>query len=248
MAATQKWNDRPNKHKNDEELFDIIRQVIPPTGTHNVLCLPGYTFRWEEVLASQNTLRDWQFYGLQPDRAGREKLTEHAYDLNHFYAQKGIATRFHPHALTKSNKLRLEEYVCNTDRTYSIIYADWMGGWYGVTQRTIDTIFRRKLIQDGGLLIFTIQIKCARSEPKTNGFAGLVAYHNTNKDISTDSKLDVVKDVNIRAGARSIDTIVKMSGGAQGYALTLAHVGHYKGDRKAHDMFTFSYVCNRKKK
>ena len=248
MAATQKWNERPNKHNNDEDLYHVIRQVIPTTGTHNVLCLPGYSFRWEKNLAEQNTLRDWQFYGLQPDRQGREQLFTDGATLNHTYKVKGIATRFHSHAMTQGSKLLFERYVQHTDKTFSIIYADWMGGWYNTPQQSIETVFRRKLIQDGGLLIFTVQINCARSEPKTKGFHDLCVYYNSNKIPPEDPKLSIITETNLTVGAQSIDSIVKGSAASRGYALTLAHLGRYKGDRMGHDMFTFSYVCNTQKK
>jgi len=247
MAATQKWNDRPNKYNNDEDLFHVIRQVIPTTGTHNVLCLPGYSFRWERNLAEQNTLRNWQFYGLQPDGEGRDQLAVNGFELNHEYKLKGIETRFHSHSMSKLCKLRLENYVYQTDKTFSIIYADWMGGWYHRTRTTIETIFRRKLLHDGGLLMFTAQINCARSEPKTNGFASLVTYYNANAVRNVDPKIETIGEQDLKVGATSIDSIVKNAGSTRGYDLTLAHLGRYKGDRKAHDMFTFSYVCNKQK-
>jgi hypothetical protein len=245
MAATQNWAVRPNKYNNDQELYDVIRQVIPINGTHNVLCLPGYSFRWEEALVKQNTLRDWQFYGLQPDKQGREKLTEHAYTLNHEYKQQGISTRFHPHALTPGNKLELQTYVKYTDRVYSVIYADWMGGWYDVSRDTMETIFRRRLLANKSVLIFTVQLKCARSEGRTKGYEKLMVYYNSNVQQLCPAKIANTVPADYKAAAQSVDTILATAGKSRGYNLTLGHIGHYKGDRKKQDMFTFTYACER---
>ena len=247
IAEKSNWVDRPNKRANDQHQYRVINQVLPVDKEHKCLVLPADAWTWEYNLASMNPNRTWLFHGLQPDKVDRANLHDKGYKFNQLFHDKYKSKTTFITEKSKTGKgLWLENYVVKTNNKFSLIYADWCGGWFYKCADTTKAIFNRDLLEDESVLILTFQPNETRSEHTSGAFENIRVYYNTEKP-KVDLKFKDIQREDHKMAACSVDAIVKLQAANENYALTLAHFGHYLGDVKKHNMFTFTYHVKKNK-
>ena len=219
------WDNAGDKRINDHRLYNIINKKMKRKKTISMLSFPSDKWIFERKLIEKcNTPFNFHSIERNKDMLKKSKVTV-----------RKLKKKHEQHTFwTPRKEISLQEYIPTTDKTFDIIYTDWMGTWSKEKEKDIHTLFENKVINKNALLIFTIMLsrgsKCTIDKLKN-----MIDYDQLSLPINSNRTSD-----NFKAKTIGLTNLIRKIGDSNGYHVKLSDLNEYKGRTQPELSFVFN--------
>lgn len=218
-----KW-DKGNeeKRKNDKDLYSIIDRHLLANNKNkriSMLSFPARHWVFESKLSKIVSKS-----GTLISVTGLEKNDE-VFTKSSSYLQRVVKKEFPKNSYVLINK-NASSFMKKTEATYDLVYLDWMGTWSKDKCAQINMLFRRGLLRNPSVLIFTL-FSWRGNGPEMDSLERMKDKGRVSYPIERNIYLDMTD--NIERKTYGVAEKVIYIGDKSGYDVKLRHLKMYPG-------------------